>query len=102
MVHPPSNSSRLSALKNARQSASKSKQSGITDFLKKSQSIVPAQHQHHRTSRLSSQPQKQPQQQTQQQTQRQKSPILSETQNTSTSIQSNKILNGVVACLDVR
>jgi hypothetical protein len=101
MVHPPSNSSRLSALKNARQSASKTKQSGITDFLKKSQSIVPAQHQHHRTSRLSSQPQKQPQQ-PQQQTQRQKSPILSETQNTSTSVQSNKILNGVVACLDVR
>ncbi|KAL7310738.1 hypothetical protein PS15m_010202 [Mucor circinelloides] len=105
MVLPPSNSSRLSALKNARHSASKTKQTGIADFLKKSQPIVPAQHQHHRTSRPStSQPLKQPPQTLSQppQRQRQKSPILSETQNTSTSVQSNKILNGVVACLDVR
>ncbi|CEP16988.1 hypothetical protein [Parasitella parasitica] len=108
MVHPSSNSSRLSALKNARLNASKSKQSGITDFLKKSHPIVPVQYQHYRTTRPSSQSQKpvqaqtQSSQQQQPQAQRQKSPILSETQNTSTSTQSNKILNGVVACLDVR
>ncbi|KAL9537947.1 hypothetical protein MBANPS3_011326 [Mucor bainieri] len=105
MVLPPSKSSRLSALKNARHSASKAKQTGIADFLKKGPPIVPAQHQHHRASRPStSQPLKQPPLSAQQppQRQRQKSPILSETQNTSTSVQSNKILNGVVACLDVR
>lgn len=104
MVSTPSassSSSRLSALKNARSSLNRSKQqypkqTGIGDYLKRA-SPIPQQHIH------------QPQQRSQQNASssssqttnaRHQSPVLSETQNSSTH--SNKILDGVVACLDVR
>lgn len=104
MVSTPSassSSSRLSALKNARNSLNRSKQqypkqTGIGDYLKRA-SPIPQQHIH------------QPQQRSQQNASssssqttnaRHQSPVLSETQNSSTH--GNKILDGVVACLDVR
>lgn len=100
MVSTPSASSstsRLSALKNARNSLNRSKQqcpkqTGIGDYLKRA-SPIPQHHQH--------QPQQRSQQTSSQSTTaRHQSPMLSETQNS--SAHSNKILDGVVACLDVR
>lgn len=92
---PSTSSSRLSALKNARTNASRTKQTAINEYLKK-KPIVPPPSSHQRSSK--------PQHiQTLPQRQRQKSPILSESQNTATSVtHGNKILDGVVACLDVR
>jgi hypothetical protein len=99
VLTPSTSSSRLSALKNARNSVSR-KSTGISEYLRKKpilpQHQIPSSQSHQRSSK----PQ---QEQTLPQRQKQKNPILSDSQNAPTSvIHGNKILEGVVACLDVR
>ncbi|KAG2192963.1 hypothetical protein INT47_005689 [Mucor saturninus] len=89
MVLPPPSTSRLTALRNARNSRPKpqthQQQSGITDFLKQNNPLPMSVR---RTPHIPP-------------VTKQRAPPLSESQS-STPIQSDKILNGVVACLDVR
>ncbi len=89
MVLPQPTSSRLSLLKNKRNSINRSQiqqqqqqQRNMNDYLKKS-TLIPHRQQTHRSTPTPTTPK-----------------ILSETQNSSTP--GNKILDGVVACLDVR
>lgn len=91
MVLPPPSTSRLTALRNARNSRPRpqpqqqTQQAGISEFLKKNNPLP-------LSVRRPSQKLPIPKQRT---------PTLSESQ-PSTPVQSDKILNGVVACLDVR
>lgn len=88
MVLPSPSTSRLTALRNARNSRSRQQpqqQIGIGEFLK-------------RTNPLPMSVRRAPQQSSSQQ---QRAPVLSESQN-NTPVHGDKILNGVVACLDVR
>jgi hypothetical protein len=90
MVLPPSPaSSRLAALKNARNQRQQ-QQNSISDYLRKSSPIP------HRPSSSTSS--------TSTTVQQRQKPVLSETiqNNASAQVHSNKILDGVVACLDVR
>lgn len=98
VLTPSASSSRLSILRNARDNSSKSMQTGINEFLKKKpilpQHNQPQPHQRNlKPEHVQNLPQKQ----------RQRTPILTKSQTTTTSvIHGNKILDGVVACLDVR